>query len=457
MAKTSENQVPLEETRLTDRLVSFVSDTRGEDLPPTTLVNAKHLILDTIGVTLTAATHDVGRIITRFALDTTGQPANATIFGTKEKASVTKAALANGTMANALDYDGGGHLPTHLLPTVLAIAEQEGLSGHDVLTAFILAYEASNKLTKVIESKRRSGGSSPTKRGWWHVGLVGPIATTLAASRLMGLDKQRMAAAVGISTASSAGFRRTMGTMSKALSSGNSAAAGIDAAVLAARGFTGDPEILEAPMGFVHSVAPPEERETTAVTDGLANPYALAKFPGVKNIPAVSPAHVLIDAAIQLRASEKFAIEEICSVHAAMTPLSLFRTNPTDEESAGFCGEFLISLALVHGAVTLELYRDEVLLDPQIRSLMSLVKNTKASEMNGHTLVIKLKGGREVTSDVKAGGQRLSDFDSVLAKFDYCAGKAVSKKAVGTIRDLVLDLENQASIGPLMDAVGGRV
>ncbi|MCZ6591924.1 MAG: MmgE/PrpD family protein, partial [Alphaproteobacteria bacterium] len=81
MAKTSENPVPLEETRLTDRLVSFVSDTRGEDLPPSTLVNAKHLILDTIGVTLTAATHDVGRIITRFALDTTGQPANATIFG----------------------------------------------------------------------------------------------------------------------------------------------------------------------------------------------------------------------------------------------------------------------------------------------------------------------------------------------------------------------------------------
>jgi 2-methylcitrate dehydratase PrpD len=457
MAKTPENEMPLADTRLTDRLVSFVSDTSAEDLPPAALVSAKHLILDTVGVTLTAATHEVGRIVTRFALDTTGQPANATIFGAKEKASAAKAALANGTMANALDYDGGGHLPTHLLPTVLAVAEQEDLSGGDVLTAFILAYEASNKLTKVIESKRRSGGSSPTKRGWWHVGLVGPIATALAASRLMGLDKHRMAVAVGIATASSAGFRRNMGTMSKALSSGNSAAAGIDAAVLAARGFTGDPEILEAPMGFVHSVAPPEERDTTAVTDGLGKPYALEKSAKVKNIPAVTPSHVLIDAAIQLRAGEKFAIEEIESVHAPMTPLSLFRTDPTDEESAGFCGEFLIALALVHGAVTLELYRDEVLRDPQIRSLMTRVKNAKPSEMNGHSLVIKLKGGREVTSDVKAGGQDLFELDSILAKFDTCAGKAVSKKAVGTIRGLVLDLEKQAGIGPLMDAIGGRV
>ena len=81
----SENHIPLEATRLTERLVSFVSDTRGKDLPPATLVSAKHLILDTIGVTLTASTHEVGRIITRFALDTTGQPANATIFGGQGK------------------------------------------------------------------------------------------------------------------------------------------------------------------------------------------------------------------------------------------------------------------------------------------------------------------------------------------------------------------------------------
>jgi 2-methylcitrate dehydratase PrpD len=434
-----------------------MADTGAEELPRTTLDSAKYLILDTIGVALAAATHEVGRIITRFALDTTGQPADATIFGTAKKATAAKAALANGTMANALDYDGGAHLPTHLLPTVLAIAEQEGLSGEDVLTAFILSYEAAHKLTKVIEAKRRSGGSSPTKRGWWHVGLVGPIAAALAASRLMGLDKQRMAVAVGISTASSAGFRRNMGTMSKALSSGNAAAAGIDGAMLAARGFTGDPEILEAPLGFVHSVALPEERDTTAVIDGLANPYALATWPRIKRIPAVTPAHVLIDSAIELRKREMFAIDEIESVHATMTPLSLFRTEVADAESAGFCGEFLIALALIHGTVSLDLYRDEIFNDPQIRSLMSLVRNTAASEMQGHTLVIRLKGGHVVNSDLKPGGQHLAHPDSVLAKFDSCAGKAVSKAAVAKIRDSVLDLEKQASIGPLMEAIGNRL
>ena len=457
MANTSGNQIPLEETKLTDRLVTLVAETKFEDLPPATLVSAKQLILDTIGVSLTASTHEVGKIISQYALDMTGKPATATIFGAKEKVSASKAALANGTMANALDFDGGGHLPTHILPTALAVAEQEGRSGRDVLATFILAYEAANKLTKIIEAKRRSGGSSPTKRGWWHVGLVGPIATAMAASRLMGQSKQQMAMAVGISTTSSAGFRRNMGTMSKALHSGNAAAAGIDAAVLAGRGFTGDPEILEAPLGFVFSVAPPEERDTTAVTEGLANPYTLEKNPGVKNYPAVTPSHCLIDAAKEIRERDKIDIDAIDSIHAQLTPLSLFRHDATDEESAGFCGEFLISLALVHGAVTLAHYRDEVLHDAKIRGLMARVKHATKDDMNGHTLIVKLKDGRELVSDVAGGERRITDLDSMLEKFDHCAGQAVSKKAVGSIRDIVLDLENQPTIDPLMAAAGGRI
>ncbi|MDX1485391.1 MAG: MmgE/PrpD family protein [Alphaproteobacteria bacterium] len=456
MQNATGTQMPLAQSRLTERLVAFVRDTGAEDLPEATRVSAKYLILDTIGVALAAATRDVGRIITRFALDTSAQPATATIFGTREKASASRAALANGTMANALDYDGGAHLPTHLLPAVFAVAEEHQLSGAEALTAFILAFEASNKLTKVIESRRRSGGSSPTRRGWWHVGLVGPVGAALAASRLMGLDPRQTAVALGIATASSAGFRRNMGTMSKALSSGNAAAAGIDAAGLAARGFTADPEILEAPMGFVSSVALADERDITAITEGLGRPFALEGWPRIKRIPAVTPAHVLIDAAIELRDRDDVVIEEIDSIRAAMTPLSLFRTEVRDAESAGFCGPFLIALALTHGAVTLDHYRQEVFEDPQIRALMARVENAEPSEMAGQTLIITLKDGREIASELKPGGQHLTDAGSVLDKFGRCAAKAVSKPAADRIRDVVLELENQTSLGPLMDAVGGR-
>jgi hypothetical protein len=105
----------------------------------------------------------------------------------------------------------------------------------------------------------------------------------------------------------------------------------------------------------------------------------------------------------------------------------------------------------------LALYRDEVLHDPKIRGLMARVKAASKSDMNGHTLIVKLKDGRELVSDVAGGERRITDLESMLEKFDQCAGQAVSKKAVAAIRDLVLDLEKQPTIDPLMAAAGGRI
>ena len=127
-------------------------------------------------------------------------------------------------------------------------------SGRDALAAFVVAYEAAARLTKVIDAKRAEH-QGPTYRGWWHVGLIAPIAAALAACRLKGAKREQTARAIGIATASSAGFRRSMGTMTKALHSGNGARGGIEAAMLAMRGFTGDPEIIEAPLGFVAAIA----------------------------------------------------------------------------------------------------------------------------------------------------------------------------------------------------------
>ena len=72
-------------------------------------------------------------------------------------------------MANALDFDSGGHLPTHILPAVLAVAEEDALSGRDALAAFVVAYEAGARLTKAIDAKRAEH-QGPTYRGWWQSG-----------------------------------------------------------------------------------------------------------------------------------------------------------------------------------------------------------------------------------------------------------------------------------------------
>src|SRR6266566_528444 len=96
--------------KLTQKLASFCVATRPEDLPAATLESARQLILDTIGVSLLASTHKIGRLISAQAAELGGHAQTASVFGAGNlKVAPGFAAQANGTMANALDYDSGQH------------------------------------------------------------------------------------------------------------------------------------------------------------------------------------------------------------------------------------------------------------------------------------------------------------------------------------------------------------
>jgi 2-methylcitrate dehydratase PrpD len=438
---------------LTERLASFCIATRAEELPPAALESARQLILDTIGVALLASSRKIGRLITAHARELGGHAPTASVLGAgNHKVAQVFAAQANGTLANALDYDGGVHLPTHILPAVLAVAEERRHSGRDALAAFVLAYEAAARLTKVIDAKR-SEEEGPTYRGWWHVGLIGPIAAALAVCRLKGANAEETAHAIAIATASSAGFRANMGTMTKALHSGNAARAGVEAAMLAMHGFTGEPAIIEAPLGFVAAIAMPDERDPAPITERLGKPFALEKPPGVKRYPAVSPAHGVITAALKLAAQGGFAINEIEKVESDYRTFSLSRAQAHDEEQAGFCAPYLIAASLVHGAFGPEQILPAAIDDPRVQALSVRVVQIPKSEGEGNVVTLHLRDGR--TLSARARGERAFDQDFIARKFAQCAAAAVSERAADEIRDLIAHLDQQPSLERLMALARG--
>jgi 2-methylcitrate dehydratase PrpD len=439
--------------KLTQQLASFCLTTRAEDLPSAALDSARQLILDTIGVALLASTHKIGRLISAQAAELGASARTASVFGAGNlQVAPVFAAQANGTMANALDYDGGGHLPTHILPAVLAVAEEGRLSGRDASAAFIVAYEAAARLTKVIDAKRAEH-QGPTYRGWWHVGLVGPIAAALATCRLKGADTEQTARAIGIATASSAGFRRSMGTMTKALHSGNAARGGIEAAMLAMRGFTGDPEIIEAPLGFAAAIAMPDERDPTPITERLGRPFALEKSPGVKRYPAVTPSHGVITAALKLAAQGGYAIEDIERIESDFRTFSLMRMEARDEEEAGFCAPYLIAASLVHGAFGPEQILPAAIEDARVRKLAQCVVQIPRTAGEGNVVILHLRGGK--TLFARARGERAFEPDFIARKFRECASAALSGRAVEEIADIVMHLDQQPTIGRLMALARG--
>jgi len=438
---------------LTATLASFGIAARAEDLPAAALESARQLILDTIGVALLASSHRIGRLITAHARALGGHAPTASVLGAGNlQVAPVFAAQANGTLANALDYDGGVHLPTHILPAVLAVAEEGRHSVRDSLAAFVLAYEAAARLTKVIDGKRDQE-AGPTYRGWWHVGLVGPIAAALAACRRKGADAGTTARAIGIATASSAGFRASMGTMTKALHSGNAARAGIEAAMLAMAGFTGEPAIIEAPLGFAQTIAMPNERDPAPITEQLGKPFALEKPPGVKRYPAVSPAHGVITAALQLAQQGGYAIGDIEKIESDYRTFSLARTQAHDEEQAGFCAPYLIAASLLHGAFGPEQILPAAIADPRVQKLAARVVQIPKTAGEGNMVTLRLRDGR--TLSARARGERAFEPEFIARKFAECASAAISARAAQEICDIVAHLDQQPSLDRLMALARG--
>ena len=218
-----------------------------QDLPQQAIANAKLVVLDTIGVMFAGSRHEVGRLITEYVR--ANCPAGpATVVGAEFQTSAELAALANGVMAHAHDYDGDGHIPTH---TLIGCPGSRGSARRVRRTADNRLYRRSRRFVSAwMECSgtpfQRRGASGPRNRGWHTVGVDGSIGATAASAKILGLDPQAICHAFGIGASLSAGLWANRGSMTKPLHGGNAARNGVLASTLASKGFTADETIFSA-------------------------------------------------------------------------------------------------------------------------------------------------------------------------------------------------------------------
>jgi 2-methylcitrate dehydratase PrpD len=438
----------------TERFADFAVHTRPEDLPPAVTEAAKLVVLDTIGVSLAALDFPIGRLVQDYAA-AVGEGAGPHVIGTGIRAAAPVSAQVNGTLAHGLDYDDHGHLSTHVLPAALAIGEPRGCSGADLLAAYVLGRECGHRLSSIVEAKRKQK-KGPTYRGWYRVGVVGPVAAAVAASRMLRLDVPATRNAIAIACSSSAGLRRNLGTMTKALHAGNGAYAGVTAALLAERGFTADAEAIEGELGLVGAICLPGEAEWEPL-DRLGDPYELAQKIGVKSFPACSPSHV--PTAIVLRLKDKHRIDpaEVVSVEADLHQFSLRRPDPQEAIATGYSLPYLLAIALVDGAVGLGQVTGDRLHDPAVRALMAKVAHDPQAAPAGapERVTVRLADGTVLVEEAD-GKPDLRTADPIVAKFTDCASRRLEPDAVDRLRAAVLALESVVDVGDLLDLTRAR-
>ncbi len=333
---------------------------------------AHRTFLNWAGCAVGAARHEAAQA----ALDAAAmlQPApQATLLGRAERVDMASAALINGISSHLFDFDDT-HLKTIIHPAgpvasaLLALAEVTGASGRQVIDALVLGIDVSCRLGNVMYPDHYD-------RGWHITGSTGQMGAAAGCARLLGLDEERTAMALGIAASQPVGMREQFGTMTKPFHPGAAARAGLVSALLAKHGFTASGRSIEAPRGYVQVVS--TKCDWNEATDELGKRFEIS-FNTYKPFACGIVIHPTIDAAVQLRERGVRAqdVERIeLKVHSLVLELT-GKKEPKDGLQGKFSVYHGFAAGLVFGQAGEGEYADDIVTRADVVALRGKVVAT---------------------------------------------------------------------------------
>ncbi len=347
----------------------------------------KRLILDGVAVAIAGTAEDAPKIYAAHTRDTGGR-AESTLWGFGCKVPASAAAYANAVSMHVLDFEPMSSPPTHavspVVPVALALAEAQGGNGREVIAACAKGFEIQGRILAAAKPAR---GALP----FHSPGVMGPMGSAVTAAHLLKLDASQLANALGMASSRCAGLPANSGSMVKCTHCGNAAAAGLEAALLAARGFTANPAIFEAKHGYVQTFFAPHFDYD--VLFGFGTPWRCVE-PGmaIKFYPSKYPTHFAITAALEARKTIK-AVSEIKSVRIVSPEiLDANRPRPRVGLEGKFSIQYAAAAALLDGAVGIQTFTDARRFAADMESLLGKIvldfdKNIPPDTKNMHMKV----------------------------------------------------------------------
>ena len=424
----------------TDTIAKWIVNTTYEDIPPDAIRVANESCFDVIGVILAGSAQPVGDIIKKYVADQGAAP-QATVLSSGSQSSVANAALANGTMGHALDFDdfgGFGHPTVAIFPALLAIGEHSGATGRDLLEAYVVGCEVGLALQHATKYKQMD-------KGFHSTAVIGRLACTAACAKLMKLDHDQTVMALGMAGSMASGLIHNFGTMTKPLHAGLTCRDGVTAAQLAQRGFTAGDQVIEHPFGFATTVLGEGIYDLDDMAENLGKPYRVQDALMIKKYPCCGGNHAMLDSLFSLMRDNNFTYEDVAEAEVDQSYYSvvMLYQDPDDELKGKFSAKYNVAAALVDGEIAVDTFTQEKIADPTINETMGKVRTrvmAKSEEMltrsdDGHMVKITLKDGRvfeHVTAraDILGSQKNPWGFDSIKAKFQENVALVLSQEGV---------------------------
>jgi 2-methylcitrate dehydratase PrpD len=447
-----------ETTDLTLALAGRASALRYDDLPAPAREIARQCVLDYLGVAIAGASDPLVRLLLDELTEAGGAP-QAGVIGYDTRLPALSAALVNGAAAHALDYDDvnmamPGHPSVAILPGLLALAELKGSSGREVVTAFVAGYETACRIGAALQPGHYNLGFHST-------GTVGSFGAAAACARLLGLDAEATAVALGIAGTQAAGLKSQFGTMCKPFHAGKAAQNGLLAARLAQRGFSSRTDIVECIQGFALTHGPDFAPEAALATPEAGFHLFANLF---KYHAACYFTHAPIECARRLREDHRLTPDLIAGItlrlDASCDRVCNIAT-PVDGLQSKFSLRQMVAMALVGvDTASLGVYSITNACDPLLVGLRQRVR-FEWQENWPQTLSeieIDLIDGRRLSArhdagipapDVALQGERLA------AKFDALVEPRLGASRPRELRAMISGLDSVAEIGSLARLAAG--
>jgi 2-methylcitrate dehydratase PrpD len=387
---------------LTAELCEKIVGVMDADIPDEAFAHGSRVTLDGLAVALAGTAQDAPKKLADYVREQDAAQI-CTIFGFGFKSSPYYAAYINGTSMHVLDYEPmstpTNHATSPVLPGVLALAEKSGADGRTAATALIKGIE--------MEARLRNAEGHPGHYMFHAPGVLGPMGSAVAASHMLGLDAKQTTYALGLAATRSGTLPANKGTMAKSFHCGISGASGVEAALLAASGFTANEDILDHDHGWATAFL-----RGTIDRDfmlGYGDTFRIID-PGynIKLFSAQYATHWGINAALEAREkiTDVTAIESITMTVANSDHFN--RPLPASGLDGKFSIQYTMAAALIDGPLGIDHFSDDMVKRDDIQALMkktSLKMNPDIPDTAERwvDLAVTLKDGRCVEVHCEKG------------------------------------------------------
>jgi 2-methylcitrate dehydratase PrpD len=445
-------------------LSEFASKTRVDDLSAEALAATKRHILDCAGVGLAATVEPAGRIVLEVTREQ-GGATQARVLGSKLRTSTVAAAWANGSLSHLLDYDDTGfsHPSACILPAALAVSEEAGATGSDLVTAVCVGLEVFERMSlsgRQFEPELRRRGFHPTS-------LYGCSAAAAAAGNIVRLNPDQMAVAIGLAAANAGGLTQHFGTWGKGIHAGNAARAGVTSVLLAKKDYFADPDGIDGDYGFFSAFHGSGNYNLDNVAHGLGSHWSIVD-PGltIKRYPCCGGNLRALDAARAIIEENAIKFDAVAKLEVDVHP-DLLNTVRFHKPTQGFRGKFsldyVLAAMLLDGRVDLDSFSDAYCNASKMRASLNKVQirthpewGNDAAARRRAPVTIVMKDGRTYTKqvdNVRGSPGNPMTREELLGKYRGCAARVLDSECLERSITALENLEKVETVSQLMDTL----